>query len=44
MTVNEILANIVLFAGLTTFLGMCFWTMHSLNKGDRRQKHKIKKA
>jgi hypothetical protein len=44
MNINEILANLALFIGLTTFLGMCFWTMRSLNKDNRKHKPKPKKA
>ena len=38
---NEILANSALVIGLTAFLGMCFWSMHDLDKDDKKH-HKIK--
>lgn len=44
---QEILANSALIIGLTTFLGMCFWSMHDLDKDDkkrRKARSKTKKA
>lgn len=40
----EILANIMLVLGLAVFVGGCFWTMYTLDKDDKKPKHKIKKA
>lgn len=44
MTINEIVANFALLIGLSTFLGMCFWIMHSLNKDGKKHHQKTKKA